>query len=238
MCKETFLRLPEEKRNRILDAAWEEFTSVSFTKASINRIIRRAEIPRGSFYQYFDDKDDLFHYLMKEVREQFADGYRRLLDDAHGDMFRSAIMGYDRFLSERRHGRLFPAADRCMKLIRINPGMDLEALGRNNRPDKREVMRDFLERMNLAPFRRRDEIFLRQVCCMVGACLVGAIMDALINPEQEAEDRRELLEALEILRRGSYTEAALTDVANGYPEAPDENGYPETPENIGKGDAE
>ena len=26
MCKETFLRLPEEKRNRFLEAAWEEFT--------------------------------------------------------------------------------------------------------------------------------------------------------------------------------------------------------------------
>ena len=39
MCTETFLRLPEEKRNRFLDAAWEEFTHTSFEKASINKIV-------------------------------------------------------------------------------------------------------------------------------------------------------------------------------------------------------
>jgi len=60
MCTETFLRLPEEKRNRFLEAAWEEFSSVPFEKVSINKIVLRAKIPRGSFYQYFAGKEDLF----------------------------------------------------------------------------------------------------------------------------------------------------------------------------------
>ncbi|MBR3569954.1 MAG: helix-turn-helix transcriptional regulator, partial [Oscillibacter sp.] len=60
MCKETFLRLPEEKRARIVNAAWDEFAAVPFADASINRVIRAAGIPRGSFYQYFEDKNDLF----------------------------------------------------------------------------------------------------------------------------------------------------------------------------------
>ena len=50
MCMETFLRLPEEKRTRFLEAAWEEFTRVSFAEASTNQIVRRAGVPRGSFY--------------------------------------------------------------------------------------------------------------------------------------------------------------------------------------------
>ena len=48
MCTETFLHLPEEKKHRFLEAAWEEFTTVSFASASINQIIRRAGIPRGT----------------------------------------------------------------------------------------------------------------------------------------------------------------------------------------------
>ena len=75
MCKETFLRLPEEKRNRFLEAAWEEFTRVKFADVSINQIVRRAGVPRGSFYQYFADKEDLFTYLVSMSRERFAQGF-------------------------------------------------------------------------------------------------------------------------------------------------------------------
>ena len=39
MPTDTFFRLPEEKRQRLLDAAWEEFSRVSFADASINQII-------------------------------------------------------------------------------------------------------------------------------------------------------------------------------------------------------
>ena len=53
MPTDTFFRLPKEKRQRLIDAAWEEFTQVRFTEASINKIIKGAHIPRGSFYQYF-----------------------------------------------------------------------------------------------------------------------------------------------------------------------------------------
>lgn len=59
----TFFRLPEEKRQRLIEAAWEEFTQNSFSDVSINQIIRAAGIPRGSFYQYFADKGDLFFFF-------------------------------------------------------------------------------------------------------------------------------------------------------------------------------
>ena len=49
MCTDTFLHLPEEKRTRFLEAAWEEFTRVSFAEASTNQIVRRAGCPGGAF---------------------------------------------------------------------------------------------------------------------------------------------------------------------------------------------
>lgn len=209
MCKETFLRLPEEKRARILDAAWDEFTTVSFANASINRIIRAAAIPRGSFYQYFEDKNDLFRYLMTQIHEQLLSYYKRLLADAHGDLFRSVVAGYDRFLEQQRRGEEIPVFNRCIRLVRINPGMDLESLGRGCHPEKSEVLDGFLEVMDLAPFRRRDTVFLTELCSMTAMCLIGTLMDCMLFPEREAENRRALLEALDILRRGSYTQEAL-----------------------------
>ncbi len=60
----THFNLPPPKRERLLRAAVGEFVQKPFNEVSINRIIRAAEIPRGSFYQYFEDKTDLFHHIL------------------------------------------------------------------------------------------------------------------------------------------------------------------------------
>lgn len=66
MPKELFHTITEEKRNRIINAGLEEFSSHLFYDASINRIVKNADISRGSFYQYFEDKEDLIFYLVEE----------------------------------------------------------------------------------------------------------------------------------------------------------------------------
>ena len=50
MIKKTFYNLPYEKRKRITDAVIKEFMERPNEKVSINRIIKTAEISRGSFY--------------------------------------------------------------------------------------------------------------------------------------------------------------------------------------------
>lgn len=64
MPKETFFNLAEEKRVFIEDVAIDEFAEYGFDKASINRIIEKAGIAKGSFYQYFTGKKDVFIHLM------------------------------------------------------------------------------------------------------------------------------------------------------------------------------
>jgi AcrR family transcriptional regulator len=70
MPKDTFYNLSEEKRRKIFDAAVREFSTRRFSEASINQIIKVAEIPRGSFYQYFNDKEDIFQYMFKEIARE------------------------------------------------------------------------------------------------------------------------------------------------------------------------
>lgn len=59
MPKETFFNLQEEKKNKIIKAAKDEFERVSIEHASIKNIVEQAGIARGSFYQYFESKEDL-----------------------------------------------------------------------------------------------------------------------------------------------------------------------------------
>jgi AcrR family transcriptional regulator len=65
MPKPTFLNLPEAKRRRIVDLAVEEFAAHAYREASLTRIVRRAGIAKGSIYQYFADKFDLYMYVLQ-----------------------------------------------------------------------------------------------------------------------------------------------------------------------------
>ena len=77
MVHKTFERLPDEKKERILQAARAEFVRYPYEKTSINRILADAGIPKGSFYQYFDDKSDLFSICINSVYSQLIEIRRR-----------------------------------------------------------------------------------------------------------------------------------------------------------------
>ena len=69
----TFFNLPEEKRQKILECAIDEFARHDYDSASISRIVARAGIAKGSLYQYFQDKSDLHRYLLELVTAQKAE---------------------------------------------------------------------------------------------------------------------------------------------------------------------
>jgi len=64
MPNSAFFNLSEDRRNSIISSALEEFSSASYDSASINQICRKTNMAKGSFYQYFTDKLDLYVYIM------------------------------------------------------------------------------------------------------------------------------------------------------------------------------
>lgn len=66
MPTETWWNLPEEKRTRITDVAIAEFGARGFSAGSLNVIAREAGIAKGSLFQYFEDKLDLFATVCEE----------------------------------------------------------------------------------------------------------------------------------------------------------------------------
>jgi AcrR family transcriptional regulator len=70
MPKQTFFNLPQEKREMIINAAVEEFAEYGLENASTNRIVANSGISKGSFYQYFEDKQDVFMYLLSVLEQE------------------------------------------------------------------------------------------------------------------------------------------------------------------------
>jgi len=70
MPKTTFFNLNDEKRQKIERAAIHEFSAYGLHGARLNNIVKGAEIAKGSFYQYFEDMEDLFFHLMESLGKQ------------------------------------------------------------------------------------------------------------------------------------------------------------------------
>lgn len=87
MIKQTFYNLPITKRERIYQAIKTEFDRVPLDKISINSIIKEANISRGSFYQYFDDKGDLYDIFADRVMDSIKECFTNTLVKYKGDLF-------------------------------------------------------------------------------------------------------------------------------------------------------
>jgi AcrR family transcriptional regulator len=96
--KSTFFNLAESKRKILIEAAEKEFARVPLHEASISNIVKEAGIPRGSFYQYFENKDDFYFYLLDEKLKVGKKQFLTTLAEHNGDIIEAFIDVHHRFL--------------------------------------------------------------------------------------------------------------------------------------------
>ena len=77
--KQTFFNLSQEKREKIEQAALNEFAEYGYDNSNMNRIVASSQIAKGSFYQYFDDKKDVYLYLMDSLANRKIELFRSLI---------------------------------------------------------------------------------------------------------------------------------------------------------------
>lgn len=100
MPKQTFFNLPEEKQEILVQSAKREFSRVPLNESSIANIVKDAGIPRGSFYQYFEDKEDAFYYILEEHMKMYNREFTATLKENKGDLFDSFTVIFKNMLIE------------------------------------------------------------------------------------------------------------------------------------------
>jgi AcrR family transcriptional regulator len=76
MPSKTFLNLPDSKRRLFIYLSLREFAGKDYDSASVSNVVREMGIAKGSVYQYFENKLDLWLYL-KQHCDQLRLGYLR-----------------------------------------------------------------------------------------------------------------------------------------------------------------
>ena len=187
----TFFNLPDEKRERLLAAARAEFARVPYEDASVNRIIQAAGIPRGSFYMYFTDKEDLFRYLMESYGGMLEGRLGQLLDEKRGDLFAAFFALFDDIRAQWDDGFCREMAAIIRRNRQMQPGAYLDRL--------RDKVA--LDRLDL-----RTDTDLCDLFRLLVFGLVGALISAGATGDPAAA-RVRLERLFGILQRGALSKA-------------------------------
>lgn len=192
----TYFRLPQEKRERLMAACWSEITRVRFSDMSVNRIISQAHIPRGSFYQYFVDKEDMIRYLLMDMREYFINLLRGILSRAGGDLFAFPLGAFDQFVSQ---GSTNPVLGQFIQVLRLNPGWDTQTF-MTSCPG---LLPDPLwEMVDPATLKEPDRAYADHVFHLLCAVLAYAVAATLKDSGQRSRQREIMEERINMLKYG------------------------------------
>lgn len=195
---QTFFNLPDEKRQRIMDAVWEEFTTVSYMEASINRIIQKAEISRGSFYQYFSGKSDLFSYVLSSIYESCKKMFFAQLTAHNHDLF-FAVQGiYDLILWQKSRQRN-PEQKRIYKLMQLNAQLDFSQFA--VKLDCESIVQKLQDMMAQAGYQLDNALECAALLHMLVSVTASNLTDALRFPQKEEQNRKLLEQQLIMIRR-------------------------------------
>ncbi|KRM89582.1 TetR/AcrR family transcriptional regulator [Liquorilactobacillus vini] len=100
----TFYHLDPQKKQRLFEAALAEFSQKSFADSAISEIIRRAKIPRGSFYQYFEDKLDCYLYFVSQIQTERNQTFLKALNESDGNLLLATRKFYQISINEIING--------------------------------------------------------------------------------------------------------------------------------------
>ena len=84
---QTFYNLDETRQNEILKISYEEFAFNSYLTASLSNIVKKLGVAKGSFYRYFENKFDLYSYLIQNAYEMRMNQLGNLLENENLSFF-------------------------------------------------------------------------------------------------------------------------------------------------------
>jgi AcrR family transcriptional regulator len=82
------MNLEPEKRERIINAALEEFAQRGYRNASTNEIVKKANISKGLLFHYFNNKKNLFLFLYDYSEDIFLNEFYNKVNYEEADIIK------------------------------------------------------------------------------------------------------------------------------------------------------
>ena len=200
MPKSTFFNLSPEKREKIEKAIENEFGRTTFEKASISNIIETAKIPRGSFYQYFEDKEDSIKYIVQKYMKKEKEKIKNILIEVDGNIFDATIEIFEYMTESVKEKDKF-------NLYRNI----LEELKKNNinifQEEKKQKNIEEIINMEILNIKGKEDI--KYILKIVSAMARTISIEVITGKISKEEGKENLIKELEILKRGMLKKQSI-----------------------------
>ena len=197
MPTKTFYNLPSHKREKLISAIHAELACTPVSALSINKIVHAAEIPRGSFYQYFENKDDMLRYLLSDYRVLLFDHANESLRHNDGDLFQTLIDIFDFTYSFVMEDHLF--FKNLFSDIRID-------IGFYSRESDESIFQGFLEKItpyvNKSLLHIENETDFTDICDILLLVTGEVFATTFFDTSRHDSMREKYITKLELLKHG------------------------------------
>lgn len=196
MPKETFFNLKQDKREKIETALINEFSRTTFEKSSISNIIEEAQIPRGSFYQYFEDKEDAVKYIMQKYSKIEREKLYNLLIETKGDIFETTLKMYDYIIEVSKNEKYLKICKNIMQELRKN---NVNIFEQTPTEKEQNELNKVIDTSNLNIDKKDDLNYIMKILITISRTVM---IEAISNQITKEQGRIELERKLEILKKG------------------------------------
>lgn len=196
MPSRTFFNLNEEKKERVEKALIHEFGKGSFEQASITNIIKEAKIPRGSFYQYFEDKKDAVRYLIEKFILMDYEKMKQSLIESKGDIFETALKVYDYRTNEAVLNFDIGLAKNILEELRKN---NINVFEKKETVKNKKSLMEFINKDELRIESNEELYYFIRIITAITRSVTMEVFSERISKE---EGRKMLEKELEIIKKG------------------------------------
>lgn len=203
MVSKTFQNLNEEKKERVLEAALAEFSRVSLSDASVTKIVKRAEISRGSFYQYFEDKEDLYKYLVNDLYAKHRNDLYEKIKENSGNLYQSLLDFYEAYINEIMGSKYFSFYENTFLYVNHYLIGQEGLFSVSNPSEKRKSEQEaFLSAINMESLRTDSKADLLEFIYFTVNLIHQMVVEGFVNGLSSEEIKEKSLRAVNWLYYG------------------------------------
>jgi hypothetical protein len=196
----TFFNLSLVKQEKIISAAINEFARVPYAEVSINKIIKSAEISRGSFYLYFSEKYDLLVFLITKLKEEMNAKIKKRLENKKASLDELFVIIHETFFSYQSDVVIKRFITNILIYLNGNPNDEKSEIS-----DSISNYRDCLtiyEYLDQSDFRFRNKEKIIQILDIAYAILKNVLFVTSVNNYNYIKSKELLNEYIDLLKYG------------------------------------